>query len=97
MSNKPILSPENVPTIAAVAAILSLMALAYGYYVHREVLRVAVASGPLDINAGKRDAALDQRLADVEKRLQALEAPPAPAALAEAPAAPAEAPAAPPP
>jgi hypothetical protein len=92
--SKPILSSENVPTIAAVAVILGLLAISHGVYLHRQLLVVAVGTTALDARAGKADDARDKELADLKARLAALEqhaaAPPVTAgAAAEVAAAPA--------
>ncbi|MFZ5481633.1 MAG: hypothetical protein ACOZNI_33025 [Myxococcota bacterium] len=96
--SKPIISPENLPTVASVAVILSLLSIAYGVYLHREIMYATVGLLGVDARAAKLDEGRAKDLADLKTRIEALEAKlnaqaaaPADAtagAAAEAPAAP---------
>jgi heme exporter protein D len=98
MSDKPIISAENVPTVAAVAFVLALLSLGYGFYVHRQVNITAVGAVALDVRAAKRDTEFEKEITALKERVAKLEAqpmaaPPLNATVAEtAPAAPTEAP-----
>jgi hypothetical protein len=72
--NKSILSAENVPTVAAVALVLGLISIAYGFYVHRQVWEAAVGASALDVRAAKRDIEINKQIDDLKKRVDALEA-----------------------
>jgi hypothetical protein len=71
------IAPANLSTVAAVAAITALLALAYGVYLNRQIQVVAVGATALDVNAARRDVKLEQQISALEKRIVALESKPA--------------------
>lgn len=91
-SRGPILA-ENLSTVVAVAAVVAILSLAYGVYLHRELSEVAVGAAALDVRAAKRDQDFEKEIKALTDRVSALEAKAAamPAADAAAPAVPAEA------
>lgn len=96
---KPVISPENQPTIVAALFVLTLLTLAFSLYNHRQIGDVAEFYGKLSVMSARKTADINDsvsRIADLEKRIATLEAQakaatPAP----EASAVPAAAPAAP--
>lgn len=94
---KAMIAPENVPTIAAVALVLAMLAFAYTAYVHRQVYHVAVGTVALEVkDASQEKEAYEAKIKLLEDRLAAVEGKMAATTTASAePAAPAEPAAAP--
>lgn len=72
--SKPLLAPENLATVAATSLVLALLAVAFGYFVHREVLQVAGQTGVNDVRAASRDADTKKEIAALTDRITKLEA-----------------------
>ena len=85
--SKPILSPENVPTIAAVGVVTGLLSLAFGFYLNNQIMRSAVMTGAIAIHQEKADAQAKKDLDALTARVALLEAAAATAAAETAAAA----------
>jgi hypothetical protein len=85
VSDKPPVSPENVPTLAAVALILGLLSLGVGLWVRHQVNIAAVGLSSLDVVQAQRSKELEKQVKDLTDRVTKLEAAAATTAAASTP------------
>ena len=74
MADRSVISPENIPTVVAVAAVSALLSFAFSIFVYRELKSVTIGAVALDVRAARRDIELERRIAALQERLTALEA-----------------------
>ena len=72
--SKSLIAAENLPTVAATSLVLALLSVAFGYFVHREVLQLAGETGVYDVQAASRDAATKKEISALAERVSKLEA-----------------------
>lgn len=74
MSERRLITPENIPLVVAVAAVTALASFTFAIYVHDELKAVTLGAVALDVKAVKRDVELERRIKALDARLRQLEA-----------------------